>query len=65
MVAKPDLVITLPTRIAQAFAELAPLEIREPPLAIKGFSIHQVWHERRRKDPAHAWLRTLLAEVTR
>ncbi len=63
VVASSDLVLTLAERVARTFVTMAPLEIREPPIEVRGFAMHQVWHEQRRGDPAHAWLRTLVAEV--
>lgn len=62
VVASSDLVITLATRVARTFAAMTPLEIRKPPLALPGFTMYQVWHERRRKDPAHAWLRKTILD---
>ena len=37
----------------------------EPPLPLPPFTLYQVWHERRQEDPAHAWLRGVLAEIAR
>lgn len=49
-----DLVALLPARLATA----APgLRVVEPPLAVPGFELAMVWHERVHRDPAHAWLR--------
>lgn len=64
VVASSDLVLTLAERVARTFATMVPLEIREPPIAVRGFTMYQTWHEQRRSDPAHAWLRTLVAEVS-
>jgi DNA-binding transcriptional LysR family regulator len=64
VIASSDLVITLAARVANTFAEMVPLVIRRPPLMLPGFTTYQVWHERRRNDPAHAWLRKTLAEVS-
>lgn len=65
VVASSDLILTVPERVARTFVGMAPLQILEPPLPLRGFSTYQVWHERRRTDPAHAWLRSLIAEVCR
>jgi DNA-binding transcriptional LysR family regulator len=62
VVASSDLVITLPERVARAFVAMASLQIRKPPFAMAGFTTYQVWHERRRHDPAHAWLRKTISE---
>ncbi|MGK4007960.1 LysR family transcriptional regulator [Sorangium sp. So ce1036] len=65
IVAQTDLVLTVPARIARAFAEMEALRIMKPPVELGGFSLDQVWHERQAKDPAHAWLRGLFAEIAR
>lgn len=61
VVASSDLLITLALRIATVFADLVPLAMRKLPFALAGFTTYQVWHERRRQDPAHAWLRKTIA----
>ena len=35
----------------------------EPPVAVPGFTIVAVWHERSHRSPGHRWLRGLLAEA--
>ncbi len=65
IVAESDLVLTLPRRLARRFARFANLTFMDPPVEIGGFTISQLWHERRHHDPAHLWLRALLAERTR
>jgi len=63
VVAHTDLVWTAPERIARAYATTLPLTIRAVPLALDGFLVSQVWHERMARDPAHQWLRGLVARV--
>jgi DNA-binding transcriptional LysR family regulator len=63
VVAQTDLVLTLPSRIAQEFAKLHGLRVLEPPGELPGITMWQVWHQRRRQEPAHAWLRGVLREV--
>jgi DNA-binding transcriptional LysR family regulator len=65
VVASSDLVATHPARLARRAAETLPLELRSPPLRLPGFDIHLGWHERRRQDAAHAWLRDVVAKVAR
>ena len=65
IVAQTDLILTVPARIARAFAEREALRILKPPVELGGFSLDQVWHERQTKDPAHVWLRGLFAELAR
>ncbi|EPG8346850.1 LysR family transcriptional regulator, partial [Klebsiella oxytoca] len=35
----------------------AGLTVVEPPLAVAGFDMLMLWHERWHRDPAHRWLR--------
>jgi len=63
IVATTDLVWTAPGGLARAFAEQLPLTIREPPLAIPGFTVAMRWHVRLDRDPGLAWLRRMLHAV--
>ena len=65
VVAGSDLILTVPERIARAFAKMLPLQIVEPPLEVEGFAVTQYWHERQARDPAHVWFRGLVVEVGR
>ncbi|KPY11910.1 Transcriptional regulator [Pseudomonas savastanoi pv. nerii] len=37
------------------------LVVQEPPLSISGFEMLMLWPERLHRDPAHMWLRELMA----
>ena len=63
VVAHGDLVVTMPRRIATEFAAIAPIVLVEPPVALPGFTVSQVWHERQHADTRHAWLRATIAAV--
>lgn len=63
VIARTDLVLTVAERIAEAFASLLPLTILTPPLALPGFTMSMLWHERSEHDPGQAWLRSRLAAV--
>ncbi|BEV01132.1 LysR family transcriptional regulator [Novosphingobium olei] len=39
------------------------LVLREPPIALKGFTKILTWHERMQHDPAHIWLRDQLVRL--
>jgi DNA-binding transcriptional LysR family regulator len=65
VVADSDLLATTAARIAQRFAAAFPLQIFRPPLELPRFTLALAWHERFRKDPAHVWFRSLVAEVGR
>jgi hypothetical protein len=64
VVARSDLVVTLPRHTALEFAALAPLAVVVPPLKLPGFDISQLWHERHQADQRHAWLRKLVHAIT-
>ena len=55
LVARSDLIATVPERLVQGRAER--LQVLEPPLPVEGFAIGLVWHERTHRHPAHRWLR--------
>ncbi|NBD09448.1 LysR family transcriptional regulator [Corallococcus sp. Z5C101001] len=63
VVTRSDHVLTAPRRLIAAFSETYPLQVLAPPLPIPPFDIIQVWHERFDGDPAHQWLRGLVARA--
>ena len=63
IIARTDLVLTLPERVASVVAAHFPLRQLAPPLPLASFSIHQVWHERSHHDPGHRWLRALIRDT--
>ncbi|MEO5731691.1 MAG: LysR family transcriptional regulator, partial [Byssovorax sp.] len=65
ILAKSDLILTAPERIARAFAAILPLRIVPTPFELKGFDVSQMWHERQAHEPAHRWLRSLIVEICR
>ncbi|HDZ0569765.1 TPA: LysR family transcriptional regulator, partial [Klebsiella quasipneumoniae] len=52
-----DLVAVLPERLVRGQSGLV---VVEPPLAVAGFEILMLWHERWHRDPAHQWLRQFI-----
>lgn len=65
IVAETDLLLMLPARVARHFAQRLPLRLLPPPLPLSGFTIGQLWHDRTHRDPAHRWLRKLIADLPR
>lgn len=63
LLAESDLILTTAERIAWRFASLLPLRILPAPLPLPRFTIAMGWHEYRRADAAHAWLRGLVSDV--
>ncbi|EGH04096.1 regulatory protein, LysR:LysR, substrate-binding, partial [Pseudomonas amygdali pv. aesculi str. 0893_23] len=53
-----DLVAVVPERLVRAQPTLV---VQEPPLSISGFEMLMLWPERLHRDPAHMWLRELMA----
>ena len=65
VVAKTDLVFTTARHFAQPFTELLPLVMMKAPPGFPKMRFYQLWHERVHHEPAHRWLRNLIAEVGR
>ena len=63
LVASTDLVAALSRRVVEPFARLLPLRIFEPPLPLRTSRVGMVWHDALHDDPAHRWLRGVIAEV--
>jgi DNA-binding transcriptional LysR family regulator len=61
IVAQSDVILTGPARLLRWFAERYPLVVFDPPVAVHDFEYIALWHERFEAEPAHAWLRGMLA----
>ena len=64
LVAQTDLLLMAPERMARLLAPSFGLELLRPPVELEVFTLSQLWHERVQHDPAHAWLRKLIAEAS-
>jgi DNA-binding transcriptional LysR family regulator len=64
-IARTDLVLTLPRRLAKITAAMAAMRMVEPPREIKGFPYFMVWHPRLTVEPAHVWFREQLRAAIR
>ena len=62
-IAKTDLVLTVPRRLAKITGPLAGLRVVEPPREIKAFPYFMAWHSRLSTEPAHVWFRDQLRIV--
>jgi DNA-binding transcriptional LysR family regulator len=60
IVRQTDLVLTLPSRVAQSLGPLLGLRQLTPPIELGTFSMSMAWHERQHADPALTWLRGLV-----
>ncbi|RUR85086.1 LysR family transcriptional regulator [Chlorogloeopsis fritschii PCC 9212] len=58
-----DLIATLPTQIVQTFVEVWKLHALPLPFEMLGFSVDLLWHTKSDRDPAHRWLRNLIAQL--
>ena len=61
IVARSDMISALPERLARGYANK--LRMFELPLAIEGFTVGQIWHERNQREPAQLWLRETLLKL--
>jgi len=58
-----DLIATIPERLARNFAILGGMRVVRTPFELPRFEMSLVWHDHHHEDPAHRWLRGLLAEL--
>jgi DNA-binding transcriptional LysR family regulator len=63
VVANSDLVLTLPTRIAKAFADTRVVRLLPLPIPIRPFDVNLYWQERAANASAQHWFRDTVAEV--
>ncbi len=63
IVAATDHCATLPRLICRHLEHDPRLKRLPMPVDLGAFPMHMAWHVRYRLDPAHAWLRTLVAEL--
>ncbi len=65
LLAESDLVLTLPTRLADMYAA-TPLRRLKLPVQLAGFNVHVLWHTRYDTDTAVRWLlEQVIASVSR
>jgi DNA-binding transcriptional LysR family regulator len=64
-IARTDLVLTLPRRLAKIMVAVADVRVVEPPREIKGFSYFMAWHARLTSEPSHVWFREHLRRLAR
>lgn len=55
IVARTDLVVTLPRRLLGAIADSSKLYVAKPPLHIPSFGVQLLWHQRSSDDPGSRW----------
>jgi DNA-binding transcriptional LysR family regulator len=60
IIARSDLIAFVPSRLVQNRGDR--LAIFESPIKVPGFAISLLWHDRTHDHPAHAWLRSKIAQ---
>ena len=65
VVSSSDLMVTTPERLVRHFEARLALTSFPPPLPLPPLTLSVAWHERQRRDQAHAWLRATVAAVAR
>ncbi|HEV7489896.1 MAG TPA: LysR family transcriptional regulator [Rhodanobacteraceae bacterium] len=63
IVANTDRIVTIPSRVANAFSTLVQTRIHPLPVMIPSFDVSLFWHPRFRDDPPLRWLRNLMIEL--
>jgi DNA-binding transcriptional LysR family regulator len=63
ILARTDLLVTVPSRVAAIFAQLGNFKVLKLPLAMPRFEVRLHWHERFQQDPANRWLREAMADL--
>ena len=62
LVASTDLVGIFPASMGPLMEQRLGLQVLPIPLELPSLPIYMIWHETRRHDPAHRWLREVVAE---
>ncbi len=65
MVARTDLIATLPARLARALSRAFDVELHEVPVDTPSFTVRCYWRSSASEDPEIGWLRGLLAAAAR
>lgn len=63
LLAKTDLIATVPERVARTLVTIARVKVLPPPYSFPSVPVKQHWHERYQQDPANRWLRSLIADL--
>jgi DNA-binding transcriptional LysR family regulator len=64
-IARTDLILTVPRRLAKITAVVAGVRVVEAPREIKPFPYFMAWHPRFTNEPAHKWFREQLRSAVR
>lgn len=65
IVARTDLLATVPSLLAETLATQDRIQILALPVEVPEYAVKQHWHERYHHDPGHGWLRREVATLFR
>ena len=63
ILARTDLLVTVPSRVAAVFAQLGNFKVLKLPIAMPSFEVRLHWHQRYHQDRANRWLRQMMTEL--
>lgn len=63
ILARTDLIVTVPSRVAAIFAQPGNFKVLKLPIGMPSFEVRLHWHQRYNQDPANRWLRGVMAEL--
>lgn len=65
IISSTDLIVTIPTMLAESYATTSNIKILQPPIAFPEYTIAQYWHARYHNDAGNRWLRELTYKLFR
>jgi DNA-binding transcriptional LysR family regulator len=63
ILARTDLVVIVPSRVAAVFAGLGNFKVLKLPVVMPSFEVRLHWHQRFHQDAANRWLRQVMTEL--
>jgi DNA-binding transcriptional LysR family regulator len=63
IVAKTDLLVTVPRRLAEILLENNDIRVFASPVELPSYQVKQHWHERYHSDPGNIWLRGVMWQL--
>jgi DNA-binding transcriptional LysR family regulator len=63
IIATTNLIVTVPTAVAEVFSSLADVAAIEPPYKMPSFDLKQHWHRSQQNDAGNRWLRALILQL--
>ena len=63
ILARTDLIVTVPSRVAAVFAQMGNFKVLKLPVNMPSFEVRLHWHQRFHQDPANRWLRQEMTEL--